>query len=150
MPMISTTRPHGILGTNRAPRNRINNEPTPSSAVIGLISPSDVRMDHARWITSPDSGFSPSRLGTSPNTMSITSPKTNPVTIGRDMNSAAQPSFATPPMARPRPAPIANADVNPTAAAGSPWAMSATSDPESTDTVDTGPTTRCGEDPRTA
>ncbi len=82
--------------------------------------------------------------------MRMTRPKTKPVTMGRDMNSAAQPSRARPPMSRPMPAPMASADVSATARAGSPWDMSATSEPVSTETVETGPTMRCGDEPRTA
>ena len=75
-------------------------------------------------------------------TMRMTRPNTKPVTMGRDMNSAAQPSRARPPISRPTPAPMASAEVRAIARAGSPWAMSATSEPDSTETVDTGPTTR--------
>jgi hypothetical protein len=150
IPPTSTMRPQGTLGANREPTNRITRAPTPRAAVMGVncwISP---RIDHARLMTSPETGGSPSRLGISPRMMRSTSPKTNPVTIGRDMNSAAHPRRAIPPMRSPTPAPIASADVREIASAASPWDMSATRDPDSTETVETGPTTRCGEDPSTA
>ncbi len=72
------------------------------------------------------------------------------MTIGRDRNSAAQPIRARPPISRPSPAPIASAEVNATALPGSPFDRSATREPERTATVETGPTTRCGEEPKIA
>ncbi len=105
--------------------------PTNRTASAGARPPrscgsmcAEVRGDRprARLRTSPDSGGMPSRLGISPRTMSSTSPKTNPVTIGRDRNSAAQPMRARPPMSSPTPAPIARAEVRATARAGSPCA----------------------------
>jgi hypothetical protein len=122
----------------------------PTIAVVLSSSGTDVRIDHTRSWTEPDVVGMPSRLGISPMMMRMTSPKTKPVTIGRDMNSAAQPSRAMPPMSRPMPAPMARADVRATALAGSPPDMSATSDPVSTETVETGPTMRWGDEPRSA
>ena len=150
MPSTSTTRPHGTRGANRAPRNSTASEPAPIAAVSGVMSPRCVSTDQARLSTSPDSGGMPSRLGISPMMMSSTRPNTNPVTIGLDRNSAAQPMRSRPPMTSARPAAIASAEVRPTARSGSPCARPATSEPESTDTVETGPTTRCGEEPSTA
>ena len=152
MPKMSTTRPHGIFGTNLAPRNRIASEQTPITAVSGLTCPLAIAwmIDQARWNTSPDSGLSPSSPGTSPSTIKMTRPNTKPVTMGRLMNSAAQPSLARPPMTSPTPAPIASAGGQGDRPTGSPLAMSATSEPDSTDTVETGPTIRLGDDPSKA
>ncbi len=66
------------------------------------------------------------------------------------MNSAAQPSFSRPPRIRTSPADSASAEVSTTACAGSPPEMSAIRDPDSTDTVETGPTTRRGDEPKIA
>ena len=70
--------------------------------------------------------------------------------MGLDRNSAAQPIRASPAAASVMPAAMASPEVAATARPGSPAAMSATSDPDSTETVDTGPTNRCGEEPNTA
>ena len=100
-------------------------------------------------MTSPCSGGMPSRLGISLRMISRTSPNTKPVTIGRDMNSAAQPSFSSPPMIRPTPAESARAEVIATARSGScrrgPQPAIRTGP-----TRDTGPTTRRGDDPNRA
>ena len=77
-------------------------------------------------------------------------PSTKPVTIGLDRNSAIQPMRRKPAAMRTIPAPIASAAVYDAA-----WAVPATpkvarKDPESTDTVDTGPTTSWREEPNTA
>ncbi len=122
----------------------------PTTAVVGSSSGIDATIDHTRSCTAPLVVGIPSRLGISPMMMRMTRPKTKPVTIGRDMNSAAQPSRARPPMSRPMPAPMASADVRATARAGSPCDMSATSEPVSTETVETGPTTRWGDEPSSA
>ena len=150
MAPTSTIRPHGTRGANRAPTNRITSETMPTSAVVPLSCGNEVRIDHARSWTAPAVIGIPSRLGISPITMRMTRPKTKPVTMGRDMNSAAQPSRAMPPMSRPIPAPMARAEVRATARTTLPCAMSATSEPESTDTVETGPTIRWGDEPRIA
>ncbi len=77
-------------------------------------------------------------------------PKTNPVTIGLDKNSANQAIRSTPAAASTTPAAMASADVIATASSGLSRAMSATSDPDTMATVDAGPTISCGDDPSTA
>ena len=138
----NTSSPQGTRGASLAPANRIARAASPMAAVIGEMSATLFRMLNALVATSPATGGIPRRLGISPTMMSRTRPKTNPVTIGRDMNSAAHPRRKKPPRRSPTPAPMARADVRATACPGSPADMSATIDPDRTDTVDTGPTTR--------
>jgi len=147
---MRTSSPQGTRGTKRAPRNRMASAVRPIAAVNGLMSPKEVAMDQARASTSPFSGGMPSRLGISPRTISRTRPNTNPVTIGLDMNSAAHPKRSRPPRIRTPPVASASAAVRPMAFSGSPPEMSATSVPDSTETVDTGPTTKRGDEPKTA
>ena len=80
----------------------------------------------------------------------IVSPSTKPVTIGLERNSATQPIRRKPAATSTRPDPSARAAVYDPA-----WIVPATpklarNDPDSTDTVDTGPTTSCREEPKSA
>ena len=97
--------------------------------------------------TSPWGAVMPMSFGTSPMMTRIVSPMTNPVTIGLDRNSATHPTFSRPVATSTSPAPNASATVYATACSSFCGPRLATSEPDSTDTVDTGPTTSCGEDP---
>jgi hypothetical protein len=145
-----TSSDHGTRGSSAVPPNSTTRHTRPTIAVVGVASPRCESSPHTRASTSPDSGGIPSRLGSSPSTMSSTRPNTKPVMIGRDRNSTAQPTRATPPITSPIPAAMARAEVRATAREMLPPDSPATSDPERTETVETGPTTRCGEDPSTA
>ncbi len=92
----------------------------------------------------------PSSVGNSPITIVSVSPKTNPVTIGRERNSAIQAIRSSPLTSRTTPAAIASADVIATASSGLSLEMSTTSDPETIATVEAGPTINCGDEPSTA
>ncbi len=92
----------------------------------------------------------PSNVGSSPMMIVRVSPKTKPVTIGFDRNSAIQARRSSPRVTSTIPVATASAAVIAMACRGSPSPMSATSDPDTIATVDAGPTMSCGEDPRTA
>lgn len=78
------------------------------------------------------------------------SPKTNPLTMGLDRNSAIHPVRSSPATSRIIPDSTASATVRAIARSGSPPALAATIEPDTTDTVDTGPTLTWGEDPSRA
>ncbi len=115
-----------------------------------LTSSSSGTRPPSLWKTLPDVGGTPSRLASSPTMITTVSPKTKPVTIGLERNSATQPTPSSPAAMSHSPEAIASPAVRVIASEGSPPAWLATSDPESTDTVDTGPTNSCREVPSTA
>ena len=77
-------------------------------------------------------------------------PRTKPVTIGLDRNSAIQPMPRKPAATRTSPEPSASAAVYDAACAVPATPKLARNDPDSTDTVDTGPTTSCRDEPKIA
>ena len=77
-------------------------------------------------------------------------PSTKPVTIGLERNSAIQPIPRKPAASRTRPEPRANAAVYDAACAVPATPKLASNDPDSTDTVDTGPTTSWRDEPKIA
>ena len=77
-------------------------------------------------------------------------PSTKPVTIGLERNSATQPMPRKPAVTRTRPAPRARAAVYDAACAVPATPKLASSEPDSTDTVDTGPTMSCRDEPKIA
>ena len=77
-------------------------------------------------------------------------PRTKPVTIGLERNSATQPIPRKPAATRTRPEPSARAAVYDAACAVPATPKLARNDPDSTDTVDTGPTTSCRDEPKIA
>ena len=91
----------------------------------------------------------PSNVGTSPMTMVSVRPRTKPVTIGLDRNSASHGIRNTPATTSATPATMARAEVMATASWGLSREMSATSEPDTIATVEAGPTISCGDDPRT-
>ena len=95
-------------------------------------------------------GGIPNSLGISPMTITATRPNTKPVTMGLERNSAAHPRRSSPTASRTRPDPMASAAVSVTARLASPSANGNTIEPDTTDTVETGPTTRCGDEPKIA
>ncbi len=98
----------------------------------------------------PLTGGNPNSFGISPMIITKTRPNTNPVTMGLERNSAAHPRRKSPAASRPSPAPMASAAVRAAARSGSPAAIGATIEPDTTDTVETGPTMRWGDDPKIA
>ena len=80
----------------------------------------------------------------------IVSPSTNPVTIGLERNSAAQPIRRKPAAISTRPEASARAAVYDAACIVPATPKLARNEPERTDTVDTGPTTSCRDEPKTA
>ena len=77
-------------------------------------------------------------------------PRTKPVTIGLDRNSAIHPIRAKPATTSTSPEPRARAAVYDAACAVPATPKLARKDPDSTDTVDTGPTTSWRDEPNTA
>ena len=83
-------------------------------------------------------------------TMSTTRPATNPVTIGSLRNCATQPRRSRPTAVSTRPAVIASTEVSCIASWVSPPLRARTIEPESTDTVEIGPTKSSREVPNSA
>ena len=81
---------------------------------------------------------------------STTRPNTKPVTIGLDRNSATQPMPRKPATSMTRPQASASAAVYEAARAVPATPKPARKDPDSTETVDTGPTTSWRDEPKTA
>ena len=96
-------------------------------------------MDHTRSRTSPGPVGMPEQAGDLADDDEDDQPEdeAGDDRAGHELRGPAQPG-AGPPMSSPMPAPMASADVSATARAGSPWDMSATSEPVSTETVETG------------
>ena len=80
----------------------------------------------------------------------MTRPSTNPVTIGLDRNSATQPMPRKPAASMTSPQASARAAVYEAACAVPATPKLARNDPDSTETVDTGPTTSCRDEPKIA
>ena len=72
------------------------------------------------------------------------------MTIGLERNSATQPTPRKPAVSRTRPEPSASAAVYDAARAVPATPKLASNEPDSTDTVDTGPTTSCRDEPKIA
>ena len=84
---------------------------TPTAAVSGLIWSILSAKADIRCRTSPGVTGMPSRLGSSPMITRMVRPKTKPVTMGLDKNSATQPTRRNPARTRTAPAASAMADV---------------------------------------
>ena len=82
--------------------------------------------------------------------MSTTRPATKPVTIGSLRNCATQPTRSRPTATSTTPAVIASTEVSWTASAVSPPDRARTIEPDSTETVETGPTNSSREVPNSA
>ncbi len=80
----------------------------------------------------------------------IVRPSTKPVTIGLDKNSAAQPMRRKPAAISTRPEARAKAAVYDAACIVPATPKLARNEPDSTDTVETGPTTSCRDEPKIA
>ena len=89
-------------------------------------------------------------LGSSPMTTRIVRPRTNPVTMGLDRNSATQPTCSTLAIIRMIPAATAIPAAIAMASASLAGAKPLISDPVRTATVDTGPTMSNLDVPRMA
>ena len=88
-------------------------------------------------------------VGSSPMMIVSVNPRTKPVTIGFDRNSASHEIRNKPATTSTSPAAMASADVIATASCGLSREMSATSDPDTIATVEAGPTISWGDDPNT-
>ena len=150
IPATSTTSDHGTRGASREPTNSTTRAPTPSARVSAWNSGRSRAMATSRSRRLPFGLGSPDSPGSSPTTMSTTSPATNPATIGSERNCATQPARSSPTTSSATPAVSASAEVSCTAISGSPPDRPRTIDPDSTDTVDTGPTKSSREEPKSA
>ena len=140
MPPTSTMSDHGTRGARREPPKRTARLVIPTTSVRPWKSPESRTSTATRSRMPPVGVASPARAGISPTTMSTTRPATNPVTIGSLRNWATQPSRSRPTSASTTPAVIASTDVSCTASSGLPPARARTIEPDSTDTVEIGPT----------
>jgi hypothetical protein len=103
-----------------------------------------------RWKMPPLGALTPARAGISPMTMSTTRPATKPVTMGSLRNWATHPSRSNPTATSTAPAVSARVAVRVMASARSPSERAPTIEPESTETVETGPTNSSLEEPNRA
>ena len=150
MPPTSTMSDHGTRGARREPMNRIASEVAPTTSVRPWKSAELATSSATRSKMPPVGVGSPARAGISPTTMSTTNPATNPVTIGSLRNCATQPSRSRPTAASTTPAVMASTDVSCTASSGLPPESARTIEPDSTDTVEIGPTKSSREVPNRA
>ncbi len=150
MPPMSTMRDHGTRGARWEPMKRMASEVAPTTSVRPWNSAELAASSATRSKMPPVGVGSPARAGISPSTMSTTSPATNPVTIGSLRNCATQPSRSRPTTASTTPAVMASTDVSWTASSGFPPESARTIDPDSTDTVEIGPTNSSREVPKSA
>ena len=150
MPPTSTSSDHGTRGAKCEPTKSTASEAAPTTRVSPWNSPKSRISTATRSKMPPVGVASPARAGISPTTISTTSPATNPVTIGSLRNCATQPRRAMPTATRMTPAVMASTEVSCIARSGSPPDRARTIDPDSTDTVEIGPTKSSREVPNSA
>ena len=150
-PTSSVTNAHGTFGASFVPPNIRARETTPTTRVCGWMSSRPVARFWMRAMTSVVGGPGmPRMLGSSPMITRMVSPRTNPVTIGLERNSATQPMCSTLASISSRPAVIAMPAARATASAWLSGLKPAMREPVSRATVDTGPTINFREVPRIA
>ncbi len=149
-PPTRVTSAQGTFGASLDPTNIRARALTPTAVVAGIASSSPVTRSWMREATSPGGTAIPRMLGSSPMITRIVRPSTKPVTIGLDRNSATQPTCRKLAVTSTTPAPSAIAEATAMASDSDCGANEAIRVPDSTATVDTGPTIRIRDVPSRA